>query len=151
MSKTNSQPTLSQYFGGEDQEKTDDDVPLVTEKMSNVQIMDGLDEETRKLSKSEPEVCRMFTAALPQPRDPSAAFFDLIGSPTTSGGTSDAGIVTDFTLPNSDVSNTVAATFFRNTNKTLCFRTDITQESLWGLKQNGEGTRGFPAKKPGSV
>lgn len=106
MSETK-QPTLSQYFGTDNNDGDDDvddssvkgakDLQNLTNKVNNINI----DSDNKRDAKNEPEVCRIFTETPIQPKDPTAAFFDLIGNPANNIATS--GIVTDFTLPNIDV------------------------------------------------
>lgn len=89
------QPTLSQYFGTDKESDIDaaKDLENVSDKINNIRLDDK--EET----KNEPEICRIFMETPPQPKDPTAAFFDLIGNPATAT----AGIVTELGLSNADV------------------------------------------------
>lgn len=103
MSETK-QPTLSQYFGTDnngddenDNEKGAKDLQDLTNKVNKIDI----DGDNKRDAKNEPEVCRLFTETPTQPKDPTAAFFDLIGNPANSIAAS--GIVTDFSLPSTDV------------------------------------------------
>lgn len=91
-------PSLSQYFVVDNRNKSDvqvsftNEITEATKKLGNLQI--------ENVSKSEPEVCRLFAETAPQVKDPTAAFFDLIGNP--SKGTEETS-VPDLGLP-ADVS-----------------------------------------------
>lgn len=71
-------PSLSQYFTVDNRNKTDvqvsftNEITEATKKLGNLQL--------ENVSKSEPEVCRLFAETAPQVKDPTAAFFDLIGN-----------------------------------------------------------------------
>lgn len=88
-------PSLSQYFGTDDGDVDAKDLQEVSDKINNINLNENKD------VKNEPEVCRMFTETPTQPKDPTAAFFDLIGNPTSN--LNNSGIVNDFNLPNTEV------------------------------------------------
>lgn len=89
---------LNQYFSeDENAQQSQDDIIDVTKQVASIKLND----ET-KASKDEPQVCRIFAETPPQPKDPTAAFFDLIGS-TSSTSTSGA-TLTDFGMSSTDVS-----------------------------------------------
>lgn len=90
---------LNQYFS-EDSGKTP-----VKEVVAEASVRMGslnLDDDDKSSSKTEPEVCRIFSATMAQPKDPTAAFFDLIGGPTANTG----GVMSNFGMasqPSTDV------------------------------------------------
>nr|CAH7769502.1 unnamed protein product [Callosobruchus chinensis] len=69
-----------------------------TAKVGSLKIEDN----DSTAAKNEPEVCRIFSETAIQPKDSTAAFFDLIGS---NGATDNNGIISDLGLPktNEDV------------------------------------------------
>lgn len=92
---------LNQYFTEEEPtqnvQQSHGDIIDMTKQVASIK----LDDEIRA-SKDEPQVCRIFAETPPQPKDPTAAFFDLIGSSSstsTSGAT-----ITDFGMSSTDVS-----------------------------------------------
>lgn len=91
---------LNQYFSSDDESnqnvhRSQGDVVDVAKQVASL----SLDDEV----KDEPQVCRIFAETPPQPKDPTAAFFDLIGS-TSSTSTSGA-TITDFGMSSTDVSS----------------------------------------------
>ncbi|CAG9821275.1 unnamed protein product [Phaedon cochleariae] len=92
----NDQPSLSQYFGSNEnsEDRTDfsKEVTEATAEIINLKLADG----KKIIAKNEPEVCRLFSEPTPQARDPTAAFFDLIGSNQNTGTN---GIISDLGLP----------------------------------------------------
>lgn len=73
-------PSLSQYFAVDNRNKSDvqvsftNEITEATKKLGNLQL--------ESVSKSEPEVCRLFVETAPAAKNPTAAFFDLIGNPS---------------------------------------------------------------------
>ncbi|CAH0550758.1 unnamed protein product [Brassicogethes aeneus] len=93
MSEIN-KPSLSQYFGAEENINLDNGINDTSNKIKDIQLND----EPNAVDKQEPEVCRLFSESLPQPKDPTAAFFDLIGNSHTTGSNgliSDLGITSN--------------------------------------------------------
>ncbi|XP_018335736.1 trafficking protein particle complex subunit 12 [Agrilus planipennis] len=88
-------PSLSKYFG----------TPETTNKTGN-QDFSNVEETTEKLnsfhikdnSKIEPVVCRIFSETSNEPKDPTAAFFDLIGN----GSSTDSGISSNLGISSED-------------------------------------------------
>lgn len=95
MSEEDNKLLLNQYFATDDLTPKTEESDVVDDasiKMGSLKLDDNVSE-----TKSEPEVCRIFAETPPQPKDPTAAFFDLIGTNSgASGGIiSDLGISTD--------------------------------------------------------
>ncbi|KAJ8978599.1 hypothetical protein NQ317_006887 [Molorchus minor] len=94
----NAVPSLSQYFGESDNKQDQlDFTQEITEASSRINNL-KLDDNQLNSNKDEPEVCRIFAESPPQPKDPTAAFFDLIGNNKTTGTNgiiSDLGISTN--------------------------------------------------------
>lgn len=88
-------PSLSQYFGAKNENKSDfsRDLTEASNKIGSLQLVDN--------NKNEPEVCRIFSETPPQQKDPTAAFFDLIGNPAINSNP--GGIVSDLGLSGVDV------------------------------------------------
>lgn len=91
---------LNQYFAEDESnqnvQRSQSDIVDVTKQVASIKLDDEI-----KISKDEPQVCRIFAETPPQPKDPTAAFFDLIGSSSstsTSGAT-----LTDFGMSSTDV------------------------------------------------
>ncbi|XP_076260001.1 trafficking protein particle complex subunit 12 [Rhynchophorus ferrugineus] len=81
-------PSLTQYFGSDD-EKTQSDA--ANEILETAKQMESLKLERDEVvnEKKEPAVCRIFAETPVEPKDPTAAFFDLLGNDnlkTTGGG-----------------------------------------------------------------
>lgn len=91
-------PSLSQYFGSKNENKSDffKDIVEASNKIGSLQLVDN-----KKNNKNEPEVCRIFSETPPQQKDPTAAFFDLIGNPAINSNP--GGIVSDLGLSSADV------------------------------------------------
>lgn len=70
---------LNQTTGTEEVDHTTGDIVEASKQLSKLKLNDDASH-----SKSEPEVCRIFAETPPQPKDPTAAFFDLIGNSTSS-------------------------------------------------------------------
>lgn len=94
---------LNQYFSSNDEtndstKHTDvlDDIAEASNRIGSLKLEDSVNS-----TKNEPEVCRIFAETPPQPKDPTAAFFDLIGNASTASSSS--GIITDFGIPSEDV------------------------------------------------
>lgn len=91
-------PSLTHYFGTSDHEKDQIDftkeLTETTDKISSIRL--GQDDNS-KPKKKEPEVCRIFAEAPVEPKDPTAAFFDLIGNDRSKAGS--GGIMSDLGLP----------------------------------------------------
>lgn len=94
---------LNQYFSSSDEtneitQQTDavDDIIEASNKIGSLKL-----DDSTSSARNEPEVCRIFAETPPQPKDPTAAFFDLIGN--TSTASSSSGIITDFGIPPADV------------------------------------------------
>lgn len=94
-------PNLNQYFGPKQSKLTShaavdlaDEVEEATNKVEDLHLQEG--------KKNEPEVCRLFTENPTHPKDPTAAFFDLIGNSSSAGAV--GSISTDLDLPMIDVS-----------------------------------------------
>ena len=89
-------PSLSQYFGSEVKINSSFSAELAeaSKRVSNLRI-----DESGNKERNEPEVCRIFSEVPVQSKDHTAAFFDLIGNPSTSstvrGGLNDLGFSTD--------------------------------------------------------
>lgn len=103
---------LNQYFSSNEetsqitqQADTVDDISETSNKISSLKL-----DDSSKNTKNEPEVCRIFAETPPQPKDPTAAFFDLIGS--TSTASSSSGIITDFGIPSGDVHTSIFSYVF---------------------------------------
>lgn len=78
-------PSLSQYFGSDE---ASDQADFGTEE--TLLIDNKSDDNPKIVSKNEPEVCRLFASTSSQPKDPTAAFFDIISNnPTKSGQTAE--------------------------------------------------------------
>ncbi|XP_022913760.2 trafficking protein particle complex subunit 12 isoform X2 [Onthophagus taurus] len=71
---------LSQYFSSG--KSSEAQVTYTNELNEAITSIGSLQLGRNEQSSSEPEVCRIFSETLPQPKDPSAAFFDLIGNPS---------------------------------------------------------------------
>lgn len=93
---------LNQYFSEDENaqnaQRPQSDIIDMTKQVASIKLDDEI-----KASKDEPQVCRIFAETPPQPKDPTAAFFDLIGSSTSSNSTSGA-TLTDFGMSSTDVS-----------------------------------------------
>ncbi|CAG9766054.1 unnamed protein product [Ceutorhynchus assimilis] len=88
--------SLNHYFGRDpEKEQTDFTKELTdaTDKISNIRL-DNIDKNSQK---QEPQVCRIFSETSVEPKDPTAAFFDLIGNDGSKG--SSGGIMSDLGLP----------------------------------------------------
>lgn len=74
------QPSLMQYFGSDDNEKMRGEV--ATEISETAKQMESLKLERDEVinEKKEPAVCRIFAETPVEPKDPTAAFFDLLGN-----------------------------------------------------------------------
>lgn len=97
MSDThNSAPSLSQYFGPVGIDNTDfcQEVNEASSKIKDLK----LDDKEAASSKNEPEVCRIFAETLPQPRDQTTSFFDVIGN---NHNVTSNGLISDLDLPQS--------------------------------------------------
>lgn len=93
----NSVPNLSQYFGSsESSQAFSNQLNEATNEFQNLKINDNHPNAT---SKKESELSKLFTEA-PQPKDPTASFFDLIGSNEIS--TVPNGIISDLGLSLND-------------------------------------------------
>lgn len=92
---------LNQYFTEEEStqnvQQSQGDIIDMTKQVASIKLDDEI-----KASKDEPQVCRIFAETPPQPKDPTAAFFDLIGS--TSSASTSAATITDFGMSSTDVS-----------------------------------------------
>lgn len=93
---------LNQYFSSEDEsnqnvQRFESDVVDVGKQVASLKLDDEV-----QTSKDEPQVCRIFAETPPQPKDPTAAFFDLIGS--TSSSSASGATITDFGMSSTDVS-----------------------------------------------
>ncbi|XP_072376597.1 trafficking protein particle complex subunit 12 [Diabrotica undecimpunctata] len=93
-------PSLSQYFGAtgnkEDQIDFSQELIDTTGQISNLNIEDN----QKTTNKNEPEVCRIFSETPMQSKDPTEAFFDLIGN--TSQMTGANKVISDLGLPTSN-------------------------------------------------
>lgn len=94
---------LNQYFSSEDDGNQNslrgqDDITDMSKQVASIRLDDEI-----KCNKDEPQVCRIFAETPPQPKDPTAAFFDLIGSSSSTTSTSGA-TLTDFGMSSTDVS-----------------------------------------------
>lgn len=85
-------PSLSQYFGSTDIKQDQLDFTQEITAASNKICDLKLEDNQKSANKNEPEVCRIFAETPPQPKDPTAAFFDLIGNSHTTGAN---GIISD--------------------------------------------------------
>ncbi|XP_074037480.1 trafficking protein particle complex subunit 12 isoform X2 [Leptinotarsa decemlineata] len=91
----NSSPSLSQYFATNETKKDQTDfAKVLTETAGQINSL-KIDDNHKSDTKNEPEVCKIFSEPAPQPRDPTAAFFDLIGNSSNTGAN---GIISDLGL-----------------------------------------------------
>ncbi|KAG5894701.1 hypothetical protein JTB14_034749 [Gonioctena quinquepunctata] len=90
----NAAPSLSQYFATNEKDQTDFS-QVLTETTGQINSL-KIDDNHKSTIKNEPEVCRIFSEPAPQPRDPTAAFFDLIGNNSKTGSN---GIISELGLP----------------------------------------------------
>ncbi|VEN49981.1 unnamed protein product [Callosobruchus maculatus] len=92
-------PSLTQYFGGpegdNDEQCFPQDLLDATAKVGSLKIEDN----NSTSAKNEPEVCRIFSETAIQPKDSTAAFFDLIGGKRTADSND---IISDLGLPRSN-------------------------------------------------
>ncbi|KAJ8963409.1 hypothetical protein NQ318_018889 [Aromia moschata] len=95
----NAASSLSQYFGSPDDKR--DQLDFAQELSDASSRIGGLklDDNQRGADQNEPEVCRMFAESPPQPKDPTAAFFDLIGNSHVSAA---SGIISDLGISSND-------------------------------------------------
>ncbi|KAL3288450.1 hypothetical protein HHI36_002895 [Cryptolaemus montrouzieri] len=93
----NATPSLSQYFVQSDKTKSEkSDISLELSDASNkLDILKLEDNQPSSQNKNEPIVCRLFSENAQQPKDPTAAFFDLIGS---SHSTNRNGVISELGL-----------------------------------------------------
>lgn len=92
---------LNQYFTSEDEsnQNPQGDIVDVAKQVASLRLDEGSES-----GQDEPQVCRIFAETPPQPKDPTAAFFDLIGS-TSSNASTSAATITDFAMSSTDVSS----------------------------------------------
>lgn len=89
----NSSPHLSQYFGSSQSfQGFSSQLNETSDKIQNLKIDDN---QLSDATKKEQELSKLFTEA-PQPKDPAASFFDLIGNNQMNTGAS--GIISDLGL-----------------------------------------------------
>ncbi|XP_056631010.1 trafficking protein particle complex subunit 12 [Diorhabda sublineata] len=92
-------PSLSQYFGatGNKEDQIDFSQDLIEAK-SQISTHSNV-EDNKKSNKIEPEVCRIFSETPSQSKDPTEAFFDLIGS---SNHITHNKVISDLGLPSTE-------------------------------------------------
>ncbi|XP_066154669.1 trafficking protein particle complex subunit 12 [Euwallacea fornicatus] len=98
MTENSNVPSLTKYFGTEKEFK-DDDRERTESKTIDTISSNRLDHNNGQ--PEEPQVCRIFAETPVEPKDPTAAFFDLIGNNLNAvGSAGSGGIMSDLELPN---------------------------------------------------
>lgn len=90
-------PSLTHYFGTSDNDKEQPDFSRQLTEATDLISSITLDEDdSSKPKKKEPEVCRIFSERPVEPKDPTAAFFDLIGNDRSKV---EGGLISELGLP----------------------------------------------------